>query len=108
MFDISVSGQKSNPFSVTAQNELAKDLYNLGMFNPQMAKQALLCLEMMNFEGKEKIVERIKENAESVQNITPPANDGSHMFSKEGNLVDAYRKNLPGKAILDSLKGELI
>ncbi len=107
VFDIIVTSEKSNPFSTSAQNELAKDLYNLGMFNPQMANQALLCLEMMNFEGKEKIIEKIKENSLNQQPVPHPKSEGHKDSSKEGNLVDAYRKNLPGKTIIDSLRGEM-
>ena len=45
-----------------AQNELALQLYQLGMFNPRMADQALMCLDMMEFEGKDVLVRRITEN----------------------------------------------
>lgn len=99
IFDIVVSGQKDNPFSTSAQNELAKELYNLGMFNPQMAQQALICLEMMNFEGKEKIAEKIRENLGTVQHPSPPpayvneSDDDTYM-------TRAYRQNLPGRATL--------
>ncbi len=107
VFDITVTSEKSNPFSTSAQNELAKDLYNLGMFNPQMADQALLCLEMMNFEGKEKIIEKIKENAQNQIPETPHYEIQQEKMPQESYITDAYRKNLPGKAILDSARKEL-
>jgi len=106
IFDITVTSEKSNPFSTSAQNELAKDLYNLGMFNPQMADQALLCLEMMNFEGKEKIIEKIKENAQKELPVPAVVSSNTKSSSDEGYLVDSYRKNMPGKTILDALKGD--
>ena len=44
-----------------SQNELAIQFYNLGFFNPQQADQTMLCLMMMEFEGKEKLIQRITE-----------------------------------------------
>lgn len=61
VFDIKVSAQKQSPFHRVAQNELAKEMYGMGMFNPQMADQALMAMEMMQFESKEVIVEKIKQ-----------------------------------------------
>ena len=62
VFDIKIKAEKANPFSSAMQNELAKELYGAGFFNPQMAPQALIALEMMTFEGKEQIVRRISES----------------------------------------------
>ncbi len=63
IFDISVVSQKSSPFSRTAQNELAKELYGAGLFNPAAASSALICLEMMDFEGKDAVIAHVSENA---------------------------------------------
>lgn len=62
IFDIEVRAQKSSPFSTVAKNELGKELFGMGMFNPQLAEQALIALEMMNFDGKDTIAQRIAEN----------------------------------------------
>ena len=61
IFDIKVKAQKSNPFSRMTQNELAKELYSMGFFNPQMAEPALTALDMMEFEGKSNIVEKVRQ-----------------------------------------------
>lgn len=61
-FDIKVSAQKASPFSRVAQNELAKELYSAGIFNPQLSDQALIALKMMQFEGKDEIIEKVSEN----------------------------------------------
>lgn len=63
VFDIQVKAEKQNPFSTMTQNETAVNLYQLGFFNPQMAGQALIALDMMNFEGKEEIIRKISEQA---------------------------------------------
>ncbi len=100
IFDIVVSSQKDNPFSTSAQNELAKELYNLGMFNPQMADQALLCLEMMNFEGREKIMEKIKANASRLSGESVPMEDTGIRADDESYMTRAYRRTLPGRTTL--------
>ena len=61
VFDISVRPQKRSPYSKMAQNELAKEMYQLGVFNPQMADQSLILLEMMDFEGKEKVKDKVQQ-----------------------------------------------
>jgi hypothetical protein len=62
IFDIKVKAQRSNPFSKSAQNELALTMYKLQMFNPQQSEAALACLDMMDIEGKQKIIQKISEN----------------------------------------------
>ena len=61
IFDIVIKAQKKSPYSRMSQNELAKELYNLGVFEPERAQQALAMLEMMDFEGKEGVVEYVTE-----------------------------------------------
>lgn len=76
VFDIKITSQKSSPFSKIANNELAKELYNLGAFNPQYADQALAMLDMMDFEGKELITQKISQNsmmAKAMQLLLPMA-----------------------------------
>lgn len=66
-FDVKVTAAKKSTFSRLSQNELAQQLYRLGMFVPENAVSALACLEMMDFEGIEKVRERIQENADWMQ-----------------------------------------
>lgn len=61
VFDIAVKTQKKSPYTRLAQNELAKELFNMGFFNPENAAQALAALEIMDFEGKRAIEEKIRE-----------------------------------------------
>lgn len=63
VFDIKVSAQKRNAYSRMAQNELALQFFQNGFFNPQMADQAMSCLDMMEFEGKEEMQQKIARNA---------------------------------------------
>ena len=61
VFDIVVKPQKRSPYSKMAQNELAKELYQMGFFNPQLAEQVLTALEMMDFDGEEKVKEKVQQ-----------------------------------------------
>jgi hypothetical protein len=60
VFDIVVKPQKRSPYSKMAQNELAKEMYAMGFFNPQLAEQTMTALELMDFDGEEKVKERVQ------------------------------------------------
>lgn len=68
IFDIKIKAQKKNPFSRMEQNERAKELYGLGFFNPERAQEALGALEMMEFEGKDRVLEQVR-NGQTLLNI---------------------------------------
>ena len=61
VFDIKVSAQKKNVYTKVAQNELAIQFFQLGFFNPQMVDQSLMCLEMMDFDDKNIIMQKIAD-----------------------------------------------
>ena len=69
VFDIEVTAQKKTAFSTLAQNEQAKEFFGMGFFAPQMSDQALACLDMMTFEGKDKVMDRIAQNGTMYQMI---------------------------------------
>lgn len=62
LFDIEVTAQKQSPYSKMSQNELALQFFQAGFFNPQIADQALACLDMMDFDRKEFIMRKISQN----------------------------------------------
>ena len=59
VFDLKIKAQKKNPFSRMEQNELAKELYSMGFFNPERAQEVLPALDMMEFEGDDKVREQV-------------------------------------------------
>lgn len=67
VFDVIVKAQKSNPYSQISQNETAKELYQLGVFQPENAEQALALLSMMEFEGKRQVEDTIRQNVTTQQ-----------------------------------------
>lgn len=62
-FDVEVKARKASSYTQLSQNELALQFFNLGFFDPRQAEQTLLCLEMMDFDGKEALVGRIRRLA---------------------------------------------
>ena len=69
VFDIEITAEKASPYSKLSQNELALQFFGAGFFNPQMTDQALACLEMMDFDGKEQIMQRISTNGTLYQRL---------------------------------------
>lgn len=61
VYDIKLQRQKASPYNKIVQNELAKELFGMGLFRPEMADQARSCLEMMDFEGKDMLLARLEE-----------------------------------------------
>ena len=69
LFDIEITAQKQSPYSKMAQNELALQFYQAGFFNPQMSDQALACLDMMDFDRKQFIMQKVAQNGTMYQQI---------------------------------------
>lgn len=67
VFDIKVEPQKRNAYTKLSQNEMAIQLYQLGVFNPQMANQTVGLLEMMDFDGKDKLMQKVQQNGTLMQ-----------------------------------------
>ena len=69
VFDITISAAKKSTFSKLSQNETAKECYQLGFFNPANADAALAALEMMDFEGIQKVRDRVQQNGTLLQQL---------------------------------------
>lgn len=61
-FDIEVTAERDSPYNKMERNELAVQLYQLGVFSPQNTDQSLMLLETMDFDGKEDIIQRVSES----------------------------------------------
>ena len=99
LFDIEVTAQKQSPYSKMAQNELALQFYNAGFFNPQMADQALACLDMMDFDRKEFIMQKISENGGMLKQMMMLAQMADNAMGTGGQLTmgiaQQYGINIP-------------
>ena len=62
VFDIRVVPAKSSAYSRLTQNELALQFYQLGFFSQEQSDQALACMSMMEFEGKDELMQRLAAN----------------------------------------------
>lgn len=69
VFDVKVSAQKASPYSRIANNELAKELFQMGVFNPQLADQAMAVVTMMDFDKRDEVLRKIQENGLMYQQI---------------------------------------
>ena len=69
VFDIKVSAQKKNAYTKMSQNELALQFFKMGFFSPQMTDQALMCLDMMEFDGKDSIMQKVAQNGTLFQKL---------------------------------------
>lgn len=69
VYDIEVAPEKRSSYTRLAQNELAIQFYQMGFFNPQMSEQALACLDMMDFDGKDELMQKIAQNGTMFQEL---------------------------------------
>ena len=61
LFDIKVSAQRRNVYTKVSQNELALQFFKMGFFNPQAVDSTLMCLEMMDFDGRDDIMQKVAQ-----------------------------------------------
>lgn len=104
VFDIRVKPERANPFSRIAQNELAKEMYGAGFFDPARADQALIAMEIMSFEGKEKIVQMVSANKTLYDQLQQTAQQMTEMkgtMDKMAMIIQQLSgKNLAGKEVI--------
>ncbi len=97
VFDVVVKPQKRSPYSKMAQNELAKELYQMGFFNPQLAEQVLTALEMMDFDGEEKVKEKVQQGQTLLNQMM--------MMQDQMNKMGLIIMELTGKDVLGLTEG---
>ena len=69
LFDVKISAQKKNAYTKMAQNEMAIQFFSMGFFNPQNTDQTLMCLDMMEFDGKDGLMQKIAQNGTMFQKL---------------------------------------
>lgn len=62
IFDTEIRPAKKSAYSKESQNQMALNFYAAGFFAPANADAAIACLNMMEFDGKEKTLAQIKQN----------------------------------------------
>lgn len=69
VFDIRVSAQRKNVYTKLSQNELALNFFKMGFFSPQATDQALMCLSLMDFDGKNEVMQKVAKNGTMFQKL---------------------------------------
>ncbi len=69
VFDVEVSAQKMTAYTKIAQNEMALQMFQLGIFLPQNADQSLALLDIMDFNGKSLIEDKVRKNGTMYQEL---------------------------------------
>ena len=69
VFDIKVSAQRQSVYTTVTQNELALQFFKMGFFNPKMTDQALMWLDIMDFDGKDSIMQKVSRNGTMYQKL---------------------------------------
>ena len=93
-FDIKVYAQKRSVYTKVANNEMAIQFFQMGFFNPQMAEQALMCLEMMDFDNKDEIMQKVSRNAMVFQKFAFYMQQCMMMASATGNVGLAQQASM--------------
>lgn len=84
-FDYKIVAQKMSPFQREAQNQLAIQLFQMGVFNPQMADQVMPFLDMLQFEGIDKLKKTVSENGMMYQQLMQM----TQLASQMAQILDA-------------------
>jgi hypothetical protein len=113
MFDISVSAEKRSPYSRMAQNELTLQFYNAGFFSPANSDAALAALDMMDFDRKQFIMNKISENGTMHQQMLMMQQQMLSMAAivdrtQGTNLAEQIAAGIMGQAAPLSMGGEAL
>lgn len=104
IFDVKVRAQKRNAFSTLSQNEMAKEFYSAGFFEPSRADQALAALDMMDFEGKAQVQQRIGQNGGMYQQLMQLTQIVNQLT---GGALGQQGQQAPTQAQGDALSGDV-
>lgn len=99
VFDVDVTASKASAYSKMSQNEMALQFYQLGFFNPQMADQSLACLDMMDFDRKDTVMQKIAENGTLFQQV--------QMLSAQLAQLSAFVDSKMGTNLGGALAGQM-
>ena len=67
IFDIKIIPQKQSPYQKASQNELAKEMFSLGMLDPERRSEAKMAVKLMDFHGKEELLARLSSEENEVE-----------------------------------------
>ena len=64
VFDVKIVSQRKNQFDSEQHNSLIRELYQSGAFSPENAESAMVALDAMMLENKDKIIKALEKRKE--------------------------------------------
>ena len=104
IYDIVCHAEKYSPFAAIANNEIAKELFGLGFFSPEMAPAALTALKLMSFDGKDRLEKSINEMHQQQMEMQQATTQAQQAVGQQEELLimmNDYIKQLTGEDMLD-------
>ena len=99
VFDLDVRAQRETAYTKLSQNELAIQFMNLGVFNPQMTDQVMMMLDMMDFRGKDELMQKIEQQGTLMQQFLQVAQIALALATKyEPDTAESLAPMLQGMA----------
>ena len=104
VYDIDIVAQKENPFNTISHNQMMLDLFERGAFNPEAAIPATLLLDNMIFDGKEKLLLKVKENGEMYNQMMQM----QQQFMQMQQALQVYQAQIEEQnTYIEQLKGNI-
>jgi hypothetical protein len=104
VYDIEIIAQKENPFNTISHNQMMLDLFERGVFNPEAAIPATLLLDNMIFDGKEKLLLKVKENGEMYNQMMQM----QQQFMQMQQALQVYQAQIEEQnTYIEQLKGNI-
>lgn len=96
VFDVEVSAQKMSAYTKIAQNEMALQMFQLGVLDPANADRALTLLDIMDFNGKSLIEDKIRRNGTMYQELAMYKQISLQLAveSGRGDIAEALAANM--------------
>jgi len=66
-FDINISAEPNAPFRRDQNNQMIMQLWEAGLFNPQIMQYAIVALDSMVFDNKEKLITDLQNLTQQIQ-----------------------------------------
>lgn len=98
VFDVEVSTQKMTAYTKLAQNEMALQMYQLGVLDPMNSDKALALLDIMDFDHKDVIEEKVRRNGTMYQLLVQYQQIALQLAqqSGQGDVAEALAQNIMG------------
>ena len=98
VFDVEVSTQKMTAYTKLAQNEMALQMYQLGVLDPMNSDKALALLDIMDFDHKDVIEEKVRRNGTMYQLLVQYQQIALQLAqqSGRGDIAEALAQNIMG------------